>query len=98
MIVYIAGPMTGIEDYNRPAFAEAAKSVSANGDTPINPGLLPTTLRPESYMPICLAMIDAADAVILLPGWEGSEGARLERLYALRQGKKVYVAKWEATP
>ena len=40
-------------------------------------------------MPICMAMIDAADALCLLPGWEASQGAQRERQYAEYQGKRI---------
>lgn len=90
MIVYIAGPMTGIAGYNRPAFTSAAERIEAMGDTPINPGLLPANLPSDRYMPICVAMIEAADAVLLLDGWRASVGATAESLYAQRQGKTLY--------
>lgn len=89
MIYYIAGPMTGMPDYNRPAFHRAAAGLRAKGHTVINPALLPTELGDKAYLPICTAMIDAADAVYLLDGWQSSMGAVAEQNYALRQGKKL---------
>jgi hypothetical protein len=35
-------------------------------------------------------MLDAADAVLLLDGWEQSTGATIEKLFADYQGKKIY--------
>lgn len=90
MTIYIAGPMTGIPDYNRPAFHEAEKLLNDLGHVVINPARLPTGLDKNSYMPICTAMIDAVEAVCFLPGWMGSEGASLEYLYARHQGKTIY--------
>ena len=87
MIIYIAGPMTGKPGFNRDAFAAAAKLLREAGHTPLNPAWLPTTLPDDKYMPICTAMIDAADAIYMLNGWQASLGARCERLYAKRQGK-----------
>lgn len=89
MIVYIAGPMTGLPGLNRDAFAEAARMLRQKGHEVLNPAMLPRTLPDDRYMPICTAMIDAADAVYMLDGWQKSLGARCERLYAKRQGKAV---------
>lgn len=89
-VVYIAGPMSGIEDYNRPAFMEAERVLRTRGFIVLNPAILPTDLPSEAYMPICMAMITQADIVFMLPGWETSNGAAIERQYALYQGKLVY--------
>lgn len=89
MIVYIAGPMSGIYNYNRPAFFAAARQLAEAGHVPINPATLPTTLDDKTYMPICTSMIDGADAVYLLDGWEHSGGAMAEFAYARRQGKQI---------
>lgn len=90
MIVYIAGPMSGHEDYNRPAFNDAARRLAEAGHVPINPAVLPTQLSDSAYMPICTSMIDGADAIYLLDGWERSGGAMAEFAYARRQGKRIY--------
>ncbi len=90
MIVYIAGPMSGHEDYNRPAFNDAARRLAEAGHVPINPAVLPTELNDSAYMPICTSMIDGADAIYLLDGWEHSGGAMAEFAYARRQGKRIY--------
>ncbi len=86
MIFYIAGPMTGLPGYNRDAFAQASVLLRRCGHTVLNPAVLPQ-LPEDKYLPICTAMIDAADAIYLLDGWPKSLGARCERLYAKRQGK-----------
>ncbi len=90
MIVYIAGPMSGIDNYNRPAFFNAARQLAEAGHVPINPATLPTTLDDKTYMPICTSMIDGADAIYLLDGWERSGGAMAEFAYARRQGKRIF--------
>lgn len=87
MIVYIAGPMTGLPENNRPAFYSAAALIRATGRTALNPATLPDDLPDRAYLPICIAMLEQADAIYLLEGWEKSVGARAERLYARRQGK-----------
>lgn len=90
MIVYLAGPMRGLPDLGRGAFQAVAEKLTLEGHTVINPGCLPVTLPDEKYMPICLAMLEVADAICMLPGWGKSSGARLELHYAINQGKKVF--------
>lgn len=89
MIIYIAGPMSGKPDYNRPAFMEAQKYLESKGHIVLNPASLPIGLPEKSYMPICMAMLEQADAIYMLERWEDSVGARAEYLYAGRQGKYI---------
>lgn len=87
--IYIAGPMTGIPDYNRPAFNEYAAKLVTKGHTVINPATLPDGLERSEYMDICLAMVRACDELHALPGWEASAGATVEVHYARTIGKTV---------
>lgn len=87
---YIAGPMTGIDKLNRPAFQAAAEQLHRDlGRVVINPATLPDGLTQAEYMDICLAMIRSADTVYLLRGWEQSEGAMAEYHYAKKIGKQL---------
>lgn len=89
-MIYIAGPMMGIDGFNREAFFKAEKSLlKLPNTTVLNPAVLPVDLPEKAYMPICLAMLEQSDVIALLPGWEGSDGAMIEKRYAERQGKKV---------
>lgn len=88
-IIYIAGKMTGLDDYGRTQFFEKAAELEQKGYMVLNPGALPIGLPGSSYMPICTAMIDACDAIYMMFGWGGSIGARLELDYARYQGKDV---------
>ena len=89
MKIYIAGPMTGIPDFNRFSFNEAARLLSEKGHIVLNPAVLPDGMKHEEYMTICLAMVEVCDTVMLLPGWEKSVGAQMEHKRARELGKEV---------
>lgn len=89
MIVYIAGPMTGQKDYNREAFEQAERELCREGHIALNPGKLPLGMPDYSYMPICMAMLEQAEAIYLLKGWEHSKGAIAEFCYAVSQNKAI---------
>ena len=93
-IIYIAGPMTGLKSANRPVFAEAAETLRSMGYVVLNPAVLPTGMPGERYMPICLAMLEQADIICMLPGWHSSAGANIELDYAKYQGKTVVTYTW----
>ena len=87
--VYIAGPMTGIEEYNYPAFNAAAARWRAAGWQVFNPAEheLPTAEQEASltvdeiralYMRKDIEWVMQSDAVALLPGWQNSKGAQAE--------------------
>lgn len=80
MKTYIAGPMTGLPDFNFPAFHEAAARLRARGDTVLNPAENPDPPCKSwvGYMRMAIAQLVQCDAVFLLPGWRDSRGARLE--------------------
>lgn len=86
MKIYIAGKITGDPGY-LDKFRGEAKKLEALGHIVLNPAELPEGMSKAEYMRICLAMIDCADTVFLLPGWQGSPGARLEQAYCSYIGK-----------
>ena len=89
MTVYISGPITGREGY-REAFAAEAHRLREQGFVVLDPSMLPEGLGDhETYMHICLPMVEVADRLVMLPGWENSVGARQERALAQRLGKPV---------
>lgn len=87
--IYIAGPMKDCPDY-KTKFDAAETYLEWKGWKVLNPACLPEGLKPETYMPICLAMLNAADAICLLSHYDLSQGAMLEVHYARYQQKDVY--------
>ena len=88
MKIYIAGKITGNENY-REEFAKAQAELEKDGHIVLNPAVLPEGLTKGEYMRICFAMIDVADQVVFLPGWQDSDGARLEEQYCRYIEKEV---------
>ncbi|RTP91512.1 DUF4406 domain-containing protein [Enterobacter asburiae] len=93
MIIYIAGPITGILDFNLPAFFRAAGSIAASGHQVLNPATLPKGLTQHQYMDICQAMVRSAYAIFLLNGWEASCGALAELYQARKLGLLIIFQK-----
>lgn len=75
--IYIAGPMTGLPDWNYPVFHAAADELREMGYKVLNPaehfGGATDRMRKE-YLRSALNAVTRADIVALLPGWETSEG------------------------
>ena len=86
--IYIAGKITGDPDY-KAKFEAAAEAYKKKGYTVLCPSWLPAGMQPADYMRICFAMIDTADVVAFLPGYETSPGAQLELQYCLYTDKSV---------
>ncbi|NYT38892.1 DUF4406 domain-containing protein [Allopusillimonas soli] len=91
MRIYISGPMTGLQDLNFPTFRSNAAKLRGAGYTVVNPAELCTdpNQRWEDCLRKDLAELVACDGVAMLPGWEASRGARLERYIALELGMVV---------
>lgn len=90
MLIYLSGPMTGLPDLGREAFNRAEQRLRAAGHKVLNPACLPTDLPRAAYLPICLAMLEQADAIYLLDGWEDSVGAEIEWEFAKYQGLRYF--------
>ena len=88
-VVFISGKMRGLPNNGKHSFDMAAERLRERGYVVLNPADIPNGLPEDRYMPISIAMIDAADCVYMLCGWHDSEGARAEYNYAVCQGKLI---------
>lgn len=80
MIIYIAGPMTGLKGFNRDSFALAELALKEQGHEVRNPACLGTDwTKYQDYIEIGLVMLRQCEAIVFLPGSEHSKGAVLEK-------------------
>jgi hypothetical protein len=91
---YVSGPMRGYDNYNFEAFIaaedELAQQVAFGGDKILNParnfdGDQSRTMY--EYMQRDMEQVLEADVIVLLDGWEESEGANREVALATWTGK-----------
>ena len=104
-VIYLSGPMTGIPQFNYPAFTEAAKRLREAGYSVINPAevddahtqkLAMQSKDGKDQMPWgqligrdISILSGSANELTLLPGWEDSRGALMEALASKFQGIRV---------
>lgn len=88
--IYIAGPMSKLDDHNFPMFDAAHTALRMLGHIVVNPADLTrilhdgvTTLPPHIYLREDIKALLTCQAICLLPGWENSSGAKLEAATAL---------------
>lgn len=105
LTIYIAGPMRGYKNNNFPAFFEAAKKWGSNPmvGRVFNPAQMDEEM---GYDGNCIALnskeclrscmerdlnaIMTSDALVMLSGWERSEGARVEHALAVYLGLQIF--------
>lgn len=93
LVVYLSGPMSGLPEMNYPAFHAAAKKLRDAGVVVENPA---ENQPPEcgtwaGYMRMALVQMLRCEAVVMLPNWQFSRGARIERQLASDLGIRVLV-------
>lgn len=88
-IVYISGPIRGVDGYEY-EFKKAEMRLQHPEIIVLNPAKILKGTEDRDCLPVCLQLVELADAVMLLPGWRQSLGACTEALYALRQNKMVF--------
>jgi len=79
--LYIAGPMRGIKNFNYPTFNQVAETLREKGyrvNCPAENFNGDSTREFHEYMLLDLQMVLESDGIVLLPGWQMSEGAKLE--------------------
>lgn len=101
-IVYLSGPMTGLPDLNYAAFHKAAQILREEGATVINPAESfggDKTLHRGQYFRHDFAVIAAVcDAIVMLPGWMDSMGAKGEIIAASLCGMDIFNAFIDPVP
>jgi len=99
MTWYLSGPMTGLPEFNYPAFTKAAGALRAMGHTvvsahEIDHGCEPGEKPWEDYLRRDLVeMLLNCEGIITLPGWSESPGARLEWHVAVTL--RMRTARWD---
>ena len=93
--VYTAGPMTGLPERNYPAFRRMQARLEARGFTqienPCAPDDHPDDPHPwDWYMRRAIAQVVRCRTILLLPGWQNSQGAKLEHMIAKALGMPIY--------
>lgn len=101
--LYLAGPVTGIAQFNAATFVEAKRLLNENGypvvfnpvaDTEQHDAMLDQERGSDSwqnYMAIGIRRLIEAHTIILLPGWANSRGAMAELTLATSLGMAVYL-------
>lgn len=101
MLYYISGPIAFIPNKNKEAFDKASKELSALDIPYVNPldldevDPLPFSDNntDEKYLNLLkrdITYLMTCDGVVVLPGWEGSRGASLEVLIALKLDMPIF--------
>lgn len=117
MKIYVAGPMRGYPEFNFPAFDAAAALLRGMGHEVFSPAErdrgtgFDETKNSLDGFDLHAAMradldyiVNQSDAIALLPGWEKSSGANIEKTVAEATGKTVYwivgdeVTAWNPKP
>ena len=103
--IYIAGPMTGIPQYNFPAFLEAEEVLKGRGwqvlsparmdiDRGFNPIKDPFAVFTDDMIMPAIRMETAAildcDAIAMLDNWNASKGATADFYVARWAGKQLF--------
>lgn len=99
---YVAGPMRGLPNFNYDTFDEVAEEIKSQYRVAVfNPADLFERDQDRSlneYLAAELPQLTECEAIVFLPGWWRSEGARIEYMVAKACGLKMYTAKERIFP
>ena len=89
--IYISGKISGKEEEAKHEFAKASEDILARGFVPVNPFYngLDGKDSWERHLAVDILTLLGCDAIYQLPGWELSQGARLENEVAMLAGIPV---------
>ena len=93
-LVFISGPMTGLDDFNRAAFYDAEEKLNNLDFEVINPAslafIIPEYAPHQMFVDTTCALVKHCAAVVRLPGWENSKGAMMELETAAIHGVPIF--------
>ena len=95
--MYLSGAITNNPNY-KAEFARAQKAEEENGYTVVNPTrtpLDPEQFEYDEFMKVDFLLLSMCDAIVLLPGWKKSKGARKELEFAIRNNLEIINRKKE---
>ena len=98
--IYLSGAMTGLPDWNREAFQEAATYLRNQGARVFNPAFNAPKCEGKPHSVYMLRDLHELtehrdgrpyyDYLVQLPGWENSRGAQVELIVAKACGLEVF--------
>lgn len=102
MKIYLSGPVTENENYME-EFSKAEEAVQSLFNEKveiINPAKilheLPKSITWKECMSLCYKLLDMADTICMLPGWEKSTGACIEYGYAYAKNM-ILLEEWQVS-
>ena len=98
MRLYLAGPMRGYTDSNHSMFDAVSKALRKAGYEVFNPAESfggDQTLPFHVYMRLDISELLNCDAIVVLPGWQNSEGATVEVTVAQTINIPVLMQKYD---
>lgn len=89
--IYLSGPMTGIAEFNHPAFHAEALRLRSLGYDVVNPAELnpDVTASWHECLRKDLQALLTCEAIALMDGWQDSNGVHLEMHVAHWVGMKI---------